>query len=165
MVGKLFQFKLIERAPYLARGLMAIGRRSGCGAFNARAHSLAAPVATRMRRKGEDDVFSNGFRQIDFLTSRYFHLAREILHPDRQNEWLEAADAHELDVAGELASCKHPSVAQANVQLILYRRNGQDVRFMEVKDLIRVLPLVVFTFRRNLSYVNFHGLTLLPSRP
>jgi hypothetical protein len=41
--------------------------------------SLTVPVATRMGRKGEENVLSYGFRQIDFLFTGEFDLNGEIV--------------------------------------------------------------------------------------
>src|SRR4029453_708950 len=64
--------------------------------------SLTVPVATRMGRKGEEDVLSYGFRQIDFLSTGEFYLNGEIVDRNRQPEAPQAANQR----------ARHPPVAK-----------------------------------------------------
>ena len=80
---RLSDFELVERCPDFRRWSFIARGRSIRGTVHARADFPSNHVATRMGRKGEEDVFPYRFRQIDFLMSVEFQLTREVSDPNR----------------------------------------------------------------------------------
>ena len=66
------------------------------------ADSLAIPVAMRMGRKGEQDVFPHGLCQVHHFGAGQFDLAGEIGDSQRVAEVLQTGDALELEIDADL---------------------------------------------------------------
>jgi hypothetical protein len=69
-----------------------------------------------MGRKGEEDVFSNWFRQIDFLCTGQFDLTGEVVHVDRALEALEAIDALHGELHADCAGGEQSTVTETDVE-------------------------------------------------
>ena len=119
--------------------------------------SLTVPVATRMGRKGEENVLSNGFRQIDFLPTGELYLNGEIIDGNRQPEALQAADAGAVHLCAQPPGGKEAAIAQPYIQSVRDWQNWNDVRTGKVENDVRVLPLVSPSFRGDLIHMNFHS--------
>ena len=60
-------------------------------------HRLPVPIAMRMNWKSEQNILSNPRRQLDVFSAHPARLELKVVHPNRIDEPLKAADTFQFD--------------------------------------------------------------------
>jgi len=149
------ELQLIERTPHITtwRTLVAFSRSME----RPFAVFLAVPVAMRVGRKGEQNVFADGLCQVDRLGAGQFDLAGEFVDSQWKAEWFEAMDALQLEIDGKLAGGEKTISTQPDIERIVDRTDGSNPGFMQVENTAALVSLEVLSFRRNLLGVDLHN--------
>ena len=110
----LLELQLIERTPHITtwRALVAFSRSME----RPFAVFLAVPVAMRVGRKGEQNVFADGLCQVDGLRAGQFQLAGKFVDRQGKAERLEAIDALQLEIDAQLAGGEKAISAEPHIE-------------------------------------------------
>ena len=116
----LLQFQLIQRAPHIRFFGVWLARGFGLSVKRAWAFPLAIPVAMRMGRKGEQNVFPYRLCQVHGFSFSEFHLAGELRDVEWIDELLETYHALRVEIDPDIACGKKTAPAEPYIQRVMH---------------------------------------------